>query len=740
MTRWPQAVWTSAWLRGVDAVGREAIEAAGTLRSLAKGARVFAPGEPADAVFVVGEGLVDVRAVRRGETEARSLRRAVAGDTLGEEAIVRAGASRASEATCATEVVVAEVPAAVFRRAVGKVTGGAGEGSEAALLRAAGRDVLRTSAVGAALSDADVEALVAASAPRALARDEVLFAAGDPATHVFVVGDGMVQARDGGEGKARVRAYLSRGDLVADGALEGGGAHDVTVAACGSAWVLAVPREALVRALRRSPGALDRARRLTRSAPVAEATRHVMGDLWRFATAGSMLVIDDEACVRCGACAAACAGSHDDGVSRLVRRGEKVAVRDAQDGSQRALLIPGSCQHCKHPACMIDCPTGAIGREPSGGVFVREELCVGCGRCESACPWGAVQMAPRVEDGKRRLPLAPPSAGVAAPPPVAALSAEVAVKCDLCVAVPSGPACVSACPVDAIVRIEPVAAISEVRRAVGRHVPRQALPRARPGAAWVAGAGVVAMALVAASGGLHGLRMLTGVLSGLLVAALAGYAVVKRVRVRRAPSPVSRVRPHAIAHAALGVLAIGIVAAHTGLHASANAAGALLVAFAVASLTGALGATAYRLVPKALSRVERRALLREDLAGRARDLDDRAFGSLTGRSEATKAVYRRWLAPYARSPLGAIALVARRSTLRDEERSLRGRVEAVLGARTATLDGMDDLVRAVVERRALRAQRLLQTMLQGWVPLHVVAVAVTLALLAIHVVLVTRGR
>ena len=67
-------------------------------------------------------------------------------------------------------------------------------------------------------------------------------------------------------------------------------------------------------------------------------------------------------------------------------------------------------------------------------------------------------------------------------------------------------------------------------------------------------------------------------------------------------------------------------------------------------------------------------------------------------------------------------------------------MEAVLGARTATLDGLDDLVRVVVERRALRAQRLLQTMLQGWVPLHVVAVAVTVALLAIHVVLVTRGR
>jgi hypothetical protein len=67
-------------------------------------------------------------------------------------------------------------------------------------------------------------------------------------------------------------------------------------------------------------------------------------------------------------------------------------------------------------------------------------------------------------------------------------------------------------------------------------------------------------------------------------------------------------------------------------------------------------------------------------------------------------------------------------------------VEGVLGARTATLDGLDDLLRLVVERRALRAQALLQGLLRVGLPVHVVAVAVTLALLVLHVALVTRGR
>ena len=79
MSPWPRSVWQSPWLRGIAMDARAAVEAAGSVRSLEKGARVFAVGDPADAFFVVGEGMVDVRAVRRGEPEARLLRRAVAG-------------------------------------------------------------------------------------------------------------------------------------------------------------------------------------------------------------------------------------------------------------------------------------------------------------------------------------------------------------------------------------------------------------------------------------------------------------------------------------------------------------------------------------------------------------------------------------------------------------------------------------------------------------------------------------
>jgi hypothetical protein len=51
-------------------------------------------------------------------------------------------------------------------------------------------------------------------------------------------------------------------------------------------------------------------------------------------------------------------------------------------------------------------------------------------------------------------------------------------------------------------------------------------------------------------------------------------------------------------------------------------------------------------------------MLAEDLSARARDLDERAFGALSGRSEASKAVYARWLAPYARAAAVAAAQIA----------------------------------------------------------------------------------
>jgi hypothetical protein len=257
----------------------------------------------------------------------------------------------------------------------------------------------------------------------------------------------------------------------------------------------------------------------------------------------------------------------------------------------------------------------------------------------------------------------------------------------------------------------------------------------------VLAAAIVAVALAhVAPGGVPG-RWASGLAAGALLAALGAYAAVKRIPLRReAPSRGSRLRPYTDAHVALGVLALGAVYAHAGLRVPPNAAGALAIAFWIASGTGLLGAVAYRALPRALGRIERKAMLPEDIRARASELDERAFGALTGRGDTTKEAYARVLAPYARAFFGPLALLAGRASLRGEEARLQERVRRLFGRRAADMDGLDDLIRLAVERRAVAAQRGLQFLLRAWLPLHLVAAAITLGLLVIHAVAATRLR
>jgi Fe-S-cluster-containing dehydrogenase component/CRP-like cAMP-binding protein len=726
---WPDAVWSVAVLRGLDARGRADIEAAGTLRDAKRGEAIFRAGEPADAFFVVVRGMFEVRALRRGDREASVLRRVGPGGTLGEEATLRAGATRTTEAFSVERGRLAAIPALVLHRAAGRA--GAGELAERiarTLRRAATLDLLRTMSVARDFADADLDALVDAAEHRTLARGEVLYRTGDPATHVYFVADGMLQVQSEEDDRLRVRAYLSRGDVVGELEAQHRRPRDLGVAASGPSWVLAVPREPFFAIAQRYPGLVDRIARLRdakedRQAAVAQAahtTHHVLKDLYRLSVARSLLVIDQDACVRCGHCAWSCAGAHDDGVSRLTRRGDKV-VAPTEGGGRASLLLPNSCQHCEHPACMMDCPTGAIGRDPRGEVFIREDLCIGCGNCAKGCPWDNIQMAPRATGGIFAGLLATPRSR---PSISAELSPEVAVKCDLCHGRDGGPACVSACPVEAIARVKPDDVVPGLTSPRDRPRAPKLFARSVPAWPWVVGAALASSSIAVVG---LGSRTLSGAAATLLVLALAGYVGVKRF------SGVKQ-RPWFVAHLALGLVVMGAVVAHAGLRVPPNLAGALALTFWGTALAGALGGLAYRSIPARLARVERTGALAEDLCMRASELDAQAFYALTGRSELVKTIFARILRPYARARLGAVLLVASGRSLREEQARLTARIaRALAGKGDDKLAGLDDLVRLVVERRALGAQRLLQGALRVWMPAHLVGTAALLVLLALHV-------
>jgi len=48
------------------------------------------------------------------------------------------------------------------------------------------------------------------------------------------------------------------------------------------------------------------------------------------------------------------------------------------------------CLGCEEPACLEVCPSYALEKRPGGGVLVREDMCISCRKCESACIMRAI--------------------------------------------------------------------------------------------------------------------------------------------------------------------------------------------------------------------------------------------------------------------------------------------------------------------------------------------------------------
>jgi Fe-S-cluster-containing dehydrogenase component/CRP-like cAMP-binding protein len=146
------------------------------------------------------------------------------------------------------------------------------------------------------------------------------------------------------------------------------------------------------------------------------------------------MVIDMDRCTRCDDCVRACATTHG-GTPVFVREGPQYGP----------WMFAHACMHCEDPVCMIGCPTGAIHRDHASGlVNINENTCIGCKSCAESCPYDNIRMIASSDDRGR-----------ACIDQANGLPILQASKCDLCSSTGSRkPACQSACPHDALVRLD----------------------------------------------------------------------------------------------------------------------------------------------------------------------------------------------------------------------------------------------------------------------------------------------
>jgi Fe-S-cluster-containing hydrogenase component 2 len=295
---------------------------------------------------------------------------------------------------------------------------------------------------------------------RRLKVGDALYRENDRGDCLYLVRSGglkLTRKRDGGEAMV---AQIRSGELIGQMALMGDPVRRETAVATVATEIIAIGPREFQELTRREDAEFTQLQdeasrrvieneRLNARPEAARVMNFLMGEGLGEAT--DVLVINEDLCVGCDNCEKACAETHH-GISRLKR---------AEGASLARVHVPITCRHCEQPHCMKDCPPNAIKRAPTGEVFI-DDSCIGCGNCEKNCPYDAIKLAyqaPRkpgllswllmgLGPGPGEEPDYHPSAAAKA-------KGKKAVKCDACLGRKQGPACVSACPTGAAMRIGP---------------------------------------------------------------------------------------------------------------------------------------------------------------------------------------------------------------------------------------------------------------------------------------------
>lgn len=153
------------------------------------------------------------------------------------------------------------------------------------------------------------------------------------------------------------------------------------------------------------------------------------------------VITNPDLCIACNACMKTC-------IKHAYKRG-KLSKKRLDVLTLESGKMPNQCRQCDDAPCANVCPTGSL-RIANNCVELCEEICIGCKLCTIACPYGAInidaEFPPSIlEEVERNL-----EAGC-----ISGLK-SIAIKCDMCEGIDSGPACVGVCPTGALVMLDPI--------------------------------------------------------------------------------------------------------------------------------------------------------------------------------------------------------------------------------------------------------------------------------------------
>ena len=407
---------------------------------------IFMKNDYGNSFFSVLQGTVHIHVEKQeGETAVITLS---GGDFFGEIGLL-SGRRRTATVIAGEGCVLVETPRRSMLKLLDSVPAVQRKLDEVSLKR-----IVR-SCFGGSLAENQIDHLVQDATTRRYAAGETLFHEGDEPDALYMIRSGSVTVSRLIAGKESVVAYVSAGSYVGEMALASKMPRTATVRAAAQTDVMMLEAERFKAVLDQNAFIRSEVaeRHLDGVRSRESDTCGKNGNLVQFlmdqgiGEATDILLIDYSRCIRCNNCEKACADVHD-GNSRLDR---------AVGPTFQKIHVPASCRHCESPHCMKDCPPNAIHRSPKGEIFIGDN-CIGCGNCQSNCPYGVIQMRAREEYRRPSLwqLISGRDPGASHQIKAENESGKIAVKCDMCMGIAGGAACVRACPTGAAIRGGPV--------------------------------------------------------------------------------------------------------------------------------------------------------------------------------------------------------------------------------------------------------------------------------------------